>query len=132
MAYNKGFKKIDKNIDTRNGIKETNERRLNELVNLVERYVRTERHLEQHSDIIELNEMKHTIKIQEEREEKINHLRELIIDGNSHKDEFRNLQRNYQYTHNYLHHHEGHMDSETLRFTKEKQEHRQDQLRFLH
>lgn len=128
----KGYKKPDKNIDTETGIKETNERRINELINLVEKYIRTERHLEQHSDIIELGQMKHTLEIQDQRQDNINHLKDLLVNGSSNHDDFKNLQRNYHYTHNYLRHHEGHMDKKTLNATKEKQKHRSDQLKYLH
>jgi len=123
--------KIDKNIDTKTGIKETNERRLNALVDLVGRYVRTERHLEQHSDIVELNEMKHTLEVQNQRKDNIDHLKSLIINGHGNDDDLKNLKRNYTYTHNYLTHHQGHMDQATLTNTKEKQEHRKEQMQFL-
>ena len=123
---------IDKNIDTKLDIRETNERRVNQLIDLVEKHTRTSRHLEQHSNIANLNSLKHAIKLQEEREEQINHLKDVIINGHNSDSDLKKLKRNYTYTHNYLRHHEGHMDSFTLEKTKDKQKHREDQMKYLH
>ncbi|WP_425446154.1 hypothetical protein [Dethiothermospora halolimnae] len=122
---------IDKNIDTKTNIKETNERRINELLHLMEKHTRTDRHLEQHSDISELESLKHTLDLQKDREKKIEHLKELIIQGHNNSDEAKHLKRNYHYTENYLRHHEGHMDPATIKFTKEKQKHREEQMKYL-
>lgn len=108
-----------------------NEHRIEQLMDLVEKHTRTRRHLEQHSDITELDQLQHTFKIQEEREKKIDHLKEIIIYGKHDVNDIENLQRNFKYTNNYLSHHEAHMDELTLEKTREKQEHRREQMEFM-
>ncbi|TDT46050.1 hypothetical protein [Fonticella tunisiensis] len=107
-----------------------NARRVDQLIDLVEKHTRTKRHLEQHSDIASLDALQHAFKIQEERERQIEHLKDIIVSGKHAADEIASLERNYRYTNNYISHHEGHMDDFTLQKTREKQEHRLEQLGF--
>lgn len=116
----------------RKTLEEVNARRINQLTDVIERYVRTERHLEQHSDIAELETLKRTLKIQEVRENQIEHLKELIVQGkHCNGNERHNLERNFFYTSRYLDHNSGRMDEFTLEKTMEKQHHRKDQLSFV-
>ena len=122
---------IDKNIDTKTDIKETNERRVNQLIDLVEKHTRTERHLEQHSDIAELSQIRHAVELQNSRENEISHLKDLIINGHGNEHELENLQKHYHYTNNYLKHHQYHMEEDTLKNTIKKQSNRENQMKNL-
>jgi hypothetical protein len=121
----------DNKIDDKKRYQIENEHRIDQLIDLVEQHTRTRRHLEQHSDITELDELQHTFKVQEEREHRIDHLKDIIIYGKHEVDDIANLQKNYVYTKNYLRHHEAHMDDFTLDKTREKQEHRKEQMEFM-
>lgn len=109
--------------------KEEQENRVEQLIDLVEKHTRTERHLEQHSDISDPDNLEHAKKVQSEREEEINNLKNIIAYGEHEKNsEVENLKRNIKYTEGYLAHNADHMDEETLEKTIEKQEHRKEQL----
>lgn len=59
--------------DSREDLKKTNERRIEELLNINNRYVRTKRHLKQNSNIATLDQLEHAFEIQktEKREWRI-------------------------------------------------------------
>lgn len=59
------------------------ERKLDELINIVEGHTRTERHLEQYSDIGNPKNVDHARKIQNQREEQIEELKSSIINKES-------------------------------------------------
>lgn len=108
-----------------------NERRIDHLANLVEKSTRTERHLEEHSDIPKSREnMQHVKELQNERKEQIENLKNIIAHGDnqSTKEQKRNTEKRFLYTEGYLNHNADHMDEETFKNTKEKQEHRKEQL----
>lgn len=122
----------DKAIDSKEELKMANERRINELLNINNRYVRTERHLEQHSDIADPENIKHSEKLQNERLQQMENLKNIIAYGeHEQEDQVENLQRNLEYTDGYINHNADKMDKETLEKTLEKQEHRKEQLDFL-
>lgn len=120
-----GTNNFDKNRD-----RDTqNELRINQLMNLVEKHTRTERHLEQHSDIASPEAVKHCEEIQKEREDEIENLKNVIVHGKHvNIDEYSNLQRNYEFTNNYLENNADHLDSKTIKNTKEKQKNREQQM----
>jgi inactivated superfamily I helicase len=106
-----------------------NERRIDHLVDLVDKQTRTERHLEQHSDISDADNINHAKNIQEKRQEEIENLKNIIVNGeHSNNDQKENLRKRYEYTEGYLNHNADHMDQVTLENTKEKQEHRKEQM----
>jgi hypothetical protein len=112
-----------------NGHDREQENRVEQLINLVEKHTRTERHLEQHSDISDPENLEHAEKIQREREDEIDNLKNIIAyDEHEKSSEIDNLERNINYTGGYLSHNADHMEEKTLRRTQEKQEHRKDQL----
>lgn len=116
-------------LESKKAFQEENARRIDQLIDLVELHTRTERHLEQHSDISTLDNLRHALKVQEEREEEIKNLRNIIAYGkHGNENEVENIMKNYIFTDRYLQHHADHMDGETLDCTVEKQEHRRDQL----
>jgi len=105
------------------------EKRIDQLINLVDKHTRTERHLEQHSDIASPDAIAHSKEIQKEREEEIDNLKNVIAHGKHvNVNEFENLQRNYDFTNSYIEANSDKMDSTTLQKTKEKQENREEQI----
>ncbi|PKM49355.1 MAG: hypothetical protein CVV02_16325 [Firmicutes bacterium HGW-Firmicutes-7] len=109
-----------------------NEHRVDNLVDLVEKQTRTERHLEQHSEISSPENIQHAKEIQDERQEEINNLKNIIVTGeHSNNDQAKNVKKRYKYTEGYLKHNADTMDETTLENTKEKQAHRKEQMDFL-
>lgn len=102
--------------------------RVDQLINLVEKHTRTERHLEQHSDISDPGNLENAEEVQRKREEEIDNLKDIIAYGDHENDEVENLKRNIKYTEGYLDHNKEHMEGETLENTIEKQKHRKEQL----
>jgi hypothetical protein len=136
--YDEGRNSVDRNqkeikgIDSKDELKLANERRIEELLDINNRYVRTQRHLEEHSDISDPDNLRHTLKIQEERENRMENLKNIIAYGKHEEvDERENLKRNLEYTDGYLENNASRMDKETLDNTREKQAHRKEQLEFL-
>ena len=108
-----------------------NERRVEHLANLVEKSTRTERHLEEHSDISKSREnIRHVKEIQDERREQIENLKNKIAygDNQSADKHMKNTEKRFLYTEGYLNNNADHMDEETFKNAKEKQEHRKEQL----
>mgnify|MGYP001179136919 CR=1 FL=1 len=113
-------------------LKKTNERRIEELLNINDKYVRTQRHLEQHSDIASFDQLQHAFEIQREREERMENLKELIVDGTQdRKDNIKALEKRIAYTNGYLDHNKEKMDTATLENAIENQENRKEQLENL-
>lgn len=122
----------DVNTNKSENLGAENSRRIDELVNTVERYTRTERHLEQHSDIASPEQVEHAKEVQNEREEQIENLKNIIAYGeHSNNNEYENIEKNYNYTQGYLNHNQDHMNSSAIDKVKEKQDHRKDQMKFL-
>jgi hypothetical protein len=128
---------VDKNMAQNNNCSNncdskqaTTERRVDHLINLVERETRTERHLEQCSDISSDPEnIAHAKEVQKNREHEIKNLKNIIVNGeHSNNDQVKNLEKRIEYTNAYIEHNKDHMDKETLKNTIDKQEHRKDQL----
>ena len=116
---------FDKNKDSG----KQDEKRIDQLMNLVDKHTRTERHLEQHSDIATPEAIAHSKEVQKEREQEIHNLKNVIAHGKHiNVDEVTNLQRNYEFTNSYIAANENRMDSETLQRTKEKQENRAEHM----
>ncbi len=118
--------------DSAEELKLANDRRIEELLKINNRYVRTQRHLEENSDIARLDQTKHSFEIQDEREARMENLKNIIAYGRHEDvDEVRNLKRKMEFTNHYLQHHEDHMDESTLHNTEAKQAHRKEQLNFI-
>ncbi len=126
------FKPEEQAVESKQEEQKANERRIDALLKINNKYVRTQRHLEQHSDISSLDNLKHSFKVQEEREGTIKNLKTIIAYGkHEESDDRENLKKHLEYTDHYLQHHSAHMDEATLKNTVEKQEHRKEQLEFL-
>ncbi len=121
-----------KSLDSKEELKMANERRIEELLNINNRYVRTQRHLEQYSNISDPENLRHASKIQEERKDRMENLKNIIAYGkHEQEDDVENLEKNLEYTEGYLENNASRMDDYTLRKTQEKQAHRKEQLEFL-
>lgn len=108
-----------------------NERRIDHLVNLVEKSTRTQRHLEEHSDISSSSEnIEHVKRLQKERKNQIENLKNIIAQGdnNSREKHLKNTEKRFLYTEGYLNNNADRMDEQTFKNAKEKQEHRKEQL----
>ncbi|PKM93679.1 MAG: hypothetical protein CVU84_13930 [Firmicutes bacterium HGW-Firmicutes-1] len=113
-------------------IKWENQRRVDQLVNLIEKKTRTERHLEENSQISSPENIQHAKKIQDVRQEEIQNLKNIIVNGeHSNNDQEKNIKKNYKYTEGYIKHNADTMDETTLENANIKQEHRKEQLDFL-
>jgi hypothetical protein len=118
--------------DSKEELRLANERRIEELLDINNRYVRTQRHLEQNTDIMPLDRLQHVFKIQEEREDRMENLKNIIAyDRHEGNGQAEILKKRLEYTDHYLQHHADHMDEFTLQKTNEKQEHRKEQLDFF-
>lgn len=89
----------NKELKDRSGmdqISDENKRRIEQLENLVEAHTRTERHLEQHSDIASEEQLERAKELQRIREEEIEKLENIIAYGENYdNDELKNVQKNY-------------------------------------
>ncbi len=122
---------MDNKNDKQNA-KRGNKRRIDELLNISNRFVRTKRHLEQNSEIASDDQLDHAVKIQDDREERMENLKNLIVnDGHGQDNQITNLKKRIQYSDGYIEHNEDDMDAETLENAKIKQEHRKEQLENL-
>jgi len=122
----------EKRTDSIEEFKDANARRVEQLIDVVEKHTRTERHLEQNLGMSNIEDVKHTLKVQEEREHEIENLKNIIAYGKHEKNnELKNLSRNYSFAGNYLNHYEGRMDPTTLEKTKIKQANRKVQIETL-
>lgn len=121
-----------KGIDSKDELRLANERRIEELLNINNRYVRTQRHLEQYSDITDPHRLEHAFKIQDERENRMENLKNIIAYGKHEEvNEVDNIKRNLEFAEGYLENNASRMDEFTLDRTMEKQSHRKEQLEFL-
>ena len=119
-------------IDDKKEVRAANERRIEELLNINNRYIRTKRHMEEFAEIMNEEQLEHAVKIQEERERRMENLKNIIAYGkHEQEDQVENLKRNLKFTENYLANNAHRMDKETLEKTLEKQAHRREQLDFL-
>lgn len=98
------IKKSNNHIETEN--------RLNEMLNVAERFTRTQRHLEQHSDITDPDKIAHAKEIQLQRISDINNLKDKIIYGDGGPtDELKNVNKNIVFSEGYLKNNGNHMSS---------------------
>lgn len=108
------------------------ENRIEELINVVENHTRTERHLEQHSDISSPKQLSNAQDIQQVREDNINSLKNKIVynDGGP-TEEKENIKKNIAFTNGYIKNNKDHMNGEQLENMLEKQENRHEKLNEL-
>ncbi|MCM0648325.1 hypothetical protein NBE98_08050 [Clostridium swellfunianum] len=109
-----------------------NERRVDQLINLVENKTRTERHLEQHSDIGDPDRLDHAHEVQHDRENQIEDIKNAIVYGDNTKndtqDQLQSLKKNYTFSQGYIDHNADHMDPQALENLQKKQDNRKEQM----
>ncbi|MFU0825004.1 hypothetical protein [Clostridium sp.] len=113
-----------------------NAHRVDQLINVVDNYTRTQRHLEQYSHIGDPDNRDRAREIQKEREKEIKTLKNIIAYGDSKQgdpvtNELHNLEKNYAYAEGYLEHNNDHMPKEDIENLKEKQENRREKMNEL-
>ncbi|HKL98289.1 MAG TPA: hypothetical protein VJZ06_00115 [Mobilitalea sp.] len=121
---------MDNNSNRGNDKREENERRADHLVNLVEKKTRTERHLEEHSDISSSQEnIEHVKELQQDRQVEIDNLKNILAKGEkSNNNQIENTEKRFVYTEGYLNHNADHMDREAFKNAMERQRHRKEEL----
>ena len=113
---------------------EKKDRQLENLENLVENYTRTQRHLEQYSEIGNPKNRDNARKVQKVREEEIKILENQIKgqgDKITPKEHLENVKERYNNTEGYIKNNKDGINEEMLRNLQEKQQHREEQIRFL-
>lgn len=113
---------------------ERKERQLENLINLAENHTRTERHLEQYSQIGDKENKDNARKIQEIREEQIEELKDKIKgveDKQTREQQLENVIERYVNTAGYIHNNEDNMSDEQLNNMEKKQDNREIQIENL-
>ena len=106
------------------------ERQLDNLENLVENHTRTERHLEQYSEIGDKDNKENARKKQAVRENEIQNLKENIIkDGRETiAEQINNINENYNSSHRYMEDNYDRMPKEMWDNMNKKQDNRAEQV----
>ena len=109
------------------------EKQVENLVNLVEKHTRTERHLEQYSNIGNREGKERARDKQDVREEEIDKLKNKIVSDNteSKTEQVQNLSNNYKGAQIYMEENYEKMPEERLKNMQNRQQHRKDQLENL-
>ncbi len=102
--------------------------RVNQLIDVVEKHTRTERHLEQYSNISSKENLEHERRIQKTREEEIENLKDKIVYGEGYSNEAENLEAKYEKTKEYIHYNAPKMNLEGLSNLNEKQRNREHKI----
>ena len=106
------------------------ERQINHLMNLMEKQIRTQRHLEEYSELLSSKEnLEHAKQRNMERQSEINNLKNILIYGTNVNNDYKNnTEKRLLYTEGYLNHNADHMDDQSFKNAKAKQENRKNQL----
>ena len=113
---------------------ERKDRQLENLKNLVENHTRTQRHLEQYSEIGDSDNKENARKIQKIREQQIKELESKLKDEDKYispEEHLENLKENYISTQGYIEKNRDSIDEQMLNNLLEKQQHREEQINFL-
>ncbi len=114
--------------------KEKKEKQLDNLINITEKYTRTERHLEQYSHIGSEDNKENARRKQELREKQIEDLKSAIKEEDNiqtQEEQLENLKNRYISTTGYINHNKDTMNEEMLENLEKKQENRKIQLENL-
>ncbi|HHV10557.1 MAG TPA: hypothetical protein GXX75_09815 [Clostridiales bacterium] len=104
------------------------ERRVDHLINLVEKQTRTERHLEEHSDISSSPEnIEHAKEVNQRRQHEIDNLKDILSNGEK-DNTIENTQKRLRNTGGYLNNNANRMDDQALKSAQTKQRNRAEQL----
>lgn len=111
---------------------EKKEKQVDNLMNLVEKHTRTERHLEQYSEIGNKHSKDRAREKQNVREEEMGNLKNKIVNDNEPKTEqVQNLVDNYKRTQSYMEDNYEKISDESLQNLQYKQRNRKDQIENL-
>ena len=114
---------------------EKKDRKLDNLINIVENHTRTERHLEQYSEIGNPENKERAREKQDLREKQIDTLKQQIIgnepNGPTKQEQMENLKENYQFGEGYIKSNRNHMNQIDLENLKRRQENRKTQMENL-
>lgn len=113
---------------------EKKERQVDNLINLVENYTRTKRHLEQYSHIGNIHNKENARKIQDIREVQIVELKDKIIgvdDKQTREEQLENVIDKYIDAQEYIFKNEDRMSDEQLENMQRKQDNREIQIENL-
>ena len=114
---------------------EKKDRKVDNLINIVERYTRTERHLEQYSNIGNPEHKENARNKQELREKQIDELKSQLIgddkDTPTKEEQLEDLKQNYEFGEGYINSNKDHMNETDLENLERKQENRRIQLENL-
>ena len=118
-----------------NNDKEKKERQLDNLTNIVENHTRTKRHLEQYSEIGDLEFKEMARDKQHLREKQINELKDQLIgadkDIQTKSDQLEGVKTNYEFAEGYIENNKDHMNEEDLKNLRKRQENRKIQIENL-
>ena len=108
-------------------------RQLQNLENLVENHTRTQRHLEQYSNIGDEGNKQNAREKQEIREEQIEQLEQKIIGNNTTtpQEQLQNVKDNYIGIQNYIQNNKDSIDQTMLKNLEERQQNRKMQIEQL-
>ena len=108
------------------------ENQVDNLMNLVERHTRTERHLEQYSEIGNKENKDRAREKQNIREEEMNNLKSKIVNNNETKTEqYQNLAENYKRAQSYMEDNYENISQERLQNMQNRQNNRREQIENL-
>ena len=112
---------------------EQKERQVENLVNLVEKHTRTERHLEQYSDIGSKEGKERAREKQDVREAEMDNLKDKIVSNNTESkiEQVKNLADNYKGAQIYMEENYEKMSDERLENMQNRQQHRKEQIENL-
>lgn len=134
-----GFKKMDKNDNQNNssvnGEQEKMDRKVDNLINIVENHTRTERHLEQYSDIGDPEYKEQARNKQDLREKQMDELKNQLTGNEKNaptkEEQMEDLKQNYEFGEGYIASNKDHMNEEDLRNLERRQENRKIQMENL-
>ena len=109
------------------------EQQVDNLMNLVEKHTRTERHLEQYSHIGSEENKNRAREKQDVREQEMDNLKSKIVSDNNESkyDQVQNLTNNYRSTQAYMEDNQNHIPDENLQNMQRKQDNRKTQIENL-
>lgn len=113
---------------------EKKDRKVDNLINIVENHTRTERHLEQYSDIGDPRHKENAREKQNLREKQIDELKDQLTgneqNGPTQKEqlELEDVKENYEFGEGYIESNKDHMSQEDLQNLEKRQENRKIQI----
>ena len=113
--------------------KDNKEDQVENLMNLVERHTRTERHLEQYSHIGSEENKNRAREKQDVREQEMEKLKSKIVSDNneSKTEQIQNLTNKYRSAENYMEDNYEHIPEQNLQNMQNKQQNRKEQIENL-